>query len=658
MLLRLEAVSRSFGARSLFRDVDLHVAAGDRVGLIGRNGAGKTSLLRIAAGLDEADGGRVLTPRGVRVGLLRQEIDPGSERSVRDEAALATGHLDHLEREIASLEAEMTALGERGEAVSEELAERYDRARAAFEFAGGFEREARVLRVLAGLGFDEADLERPLSALSGGWRMRVELAKLLLAAPDVLLLDEPTNHLDLPSIQWFEETLAAYRGGVVVISHDRAFLRRHVNRVAEVERGQLFVYGVGFDAYRREREARLEGLRAREKQQQREVAEVERFVERFRYKASKARQVQSRIKTLDKLDRVETAPGGGRAMRLRVPAPRRSGQTVLTLQDLHKGYGDKTVYAGVDFALERGEKVALVGPNGAGKSTLLRIAAGVLEMDRGERQLGHHVDLAFYAQHQLETLDPAHSVLEGLAAVASTDDVPRLRSHLGAFLFTGDDVDKKVAVLSGGEKARLALARLLLRPANFLVLDEPTNHLDVESREVLEAALADYAGTLLLISHDRDLLDALCNRVVEVRGGALRSHLGGYSDFQRAQQGGAGADAAPAAAAPGSAAPTAKQERMAARERARAHARELDRAAKRVAAVEDEILALEERAEELGHQLAEPEVYRDGDFSRAIQAERGEVRAEIEARYADWEQAAAALEALRAEGEDEAGGLS
>jgi len=658
VLLRLEGVAKSFGARSLFRDVDLHVAAGDRVGLIGRNGAGKTSLLRIAAGRDEPDAGRVLRSRGVRVGLLRQEIDPGSSRSVRDEAALATEHLVDLEREIAALEAEMTACGERGEPISDDLAERYDRARDAFAFAGGFEREAQVLRVLAGLGFDESDLERPLSALSGGWRMRVELAKLLLAAPDVLLLDEPTNHLDLPSIQWFEDTLSSYRGGVVVISHDRAFLRRHVNRVAEVERAQLFVYGVGFDRYRREREARLEGLRARERQQEREVAEVERFVERFRAKASKARQVQSRIKALEKLERVEKPRGEGGAMRLRVPEPRRSGQSVLSLQGVHKRYGEQVVYAGVDFSLERGEKVALVGPNGAGKSTLLRIAAGVLPMDAGERELGHHVDLAFYAQHQLEALDPARSVLEELAAAATTDDVPRLRSHLGAFLFSGDDVDKKVSVLSGGEKARLALARLLLRPVNFLVLDEPTNHLDVESREVLESALADYAGTLLLISHDRDLLDALCTRVVEVKGGVLASHIGSYSDYCRARESQAGEAAAAEPAGRSAPLPSSKQERMAARDLAKARARALDRAAKRVAAVEEEILELEERAEELTQQLAQPEVYRDGDFSRAVQADRAEVRAEIEARYADWEAAAAALEALRAEGGEGDGGLS
>ena len=652
VLLRLAGVAKSFGARSLFRGVDLHVAAGDRVGLVGRNGAGKTSLLRIAAGDDEPDAGSVFRSRGVEVGMLRQEIDPRSECSVLEEASRATERIAALERELSSLEGEMTRCGERGEAISPDLAERYDRARSAFSFAGGFEREARVLRVLAGLGFAPADLEQPLSALSGGWRMRVELAKLLLAAPDVLLLDEPTNHLDLASIQWFEETLAGYAGGVIVISHDRAFLRRHANRMAELEAGQLFAYGVGYDAYRREREARLEGLRAHQRQQQREVAQVERFVERFRYKASKAKQVQSRIKALDKLERIGESSGRAAGMRLRIPEPARSGRVVLTLSDVHKRYGDRVVYAGVDFSLERGEKVALVGPNGAGKSTLLRLAAGVLELDRGERTLGHRVDLAFYAQHQLSALDPAGTVLEQLGAVASTEDVPRLRSHLGAFLFSGDDVDKKVAVLSGGEKARLALARLLLRPVNFLVLDEPTNHLDVESCEVLEEALASYAGTLLFISHDRDLLDALCTRVVEVRDGTLTSTPGGYRDTGRR-----GEPGEPAATRGEPAARSAtKQERMAERERSRARLREIERAKKRVAAVEEEILELEERSEELAQQLTLPEVYSDGDFSRAVQAERSELRARIQELYGHWETAAAELEAQSAGGGAECSG--
>ncbi len=649
MLLRLEGVARSFSARVLFRGVDLHVAPGDRIGLIGRNGAGKTTLLRIAAGEEEADAGRVLCARGVRVGLLRQEIDPATPRSVREEASLATQHIAALEQEIGRLEREMAELGACGAELHEDLVLRYDRERAAFEFAGGFERAARVERVLAGLGFAVGELDRPLSSFSGGWRMRVELAKLLLGAPDVLLLDEPTNHLDLPSIQWFEETLAEYRGGAIVISHDRAFLRRHANRMAELERGSLVLFEGGFDRYQQAREERLEHLRARHRQEQREVAEVERFVERFRYKASKARQVQSRIKALEKRERIELPEPRARAMRLRIPEPRRSGDSVLALHGVHKRYGDKIVYAGADLALRRGERVALVGPNGAGKSTLLRIATGVLPMDGGERALGHHVDLAFYAQHQLEVLDPRRSALEELESCAVLEDVPRLRGHLGAFLFSGDDVEKKVAVLSGGEKARLALAKLLLRPRNFLVLDEPTNHLDVESCDVLEEALRGYTGTMLFISHDRDFIDALATRVVEVRAGALRSYPGNYSEYHsatargaepRASQPAPQADSAPATAA------DPKRERIAAREREKERTRRLERARKRLSALEQDILSDEERVEELSRELAEPDVYSDGDFVRATLAERDEVRASIDARYADWEAIAAEIESL------------
>ena len=566
---------------------------------------------------------------------------------MREEASLATQHLAELEREIAELEREMTALGARGDEVPEELAERYDRERAAFEFAGGFERAARVERVLAGLGFAANELDRPLASFCGGWRMRVELAKLLLGAPDVLLLDEPTNHLDLPSIQWFEETLSDYRGGAIVISHDRAFLRRHANRMAELERGSLVLFEGGFDRYQQARAERLEHLRARQRQEQREVAEVERFIERFRYKASKARQVQSRIKALEKRERIELPEPRARAMRLRIPEPRRSGESVLALHGVHKRYGDKTVYAGVDLALRRGERVALVGPNGAGKSTLLRIAAGVLAMDGGERTLGHNVDLAFYAQHQLESLDPRRSALEELESIAVLEDVPRLRGHLGAFLFSGDDVEKKVSVLSGGEKARLALAKLLLRPRNFLVLDEPTNHLDVESCVVLEDALRGYTGTMLFISHDRDFIDALATRVVEVRAGALHSYPGNYSEFAGSSQRGRAACAGrPAAAGRAPAPADAKRDRIAAREREKERARRLERARKRLAALEEDILADEERIEELTRELAEPDVYSDGDFVRATLAERDEVRAAIDARYADWEAIAAEIESL------------
>jgi ATP-binding cassette subfamily F protein 3 len=651
MLLRLDGVMRAFGSRTLFRDVCLTVNAGDRVGMVGPNGAGKTTLLRIAAGQEVADSGAVHVPRHVRVGLLKQEIDPLCERSVREEVASVLISLDALERELRELEARIEGCGRAGSEIPGELAERYDRCHAAFEFGGGFEREARVERVLAGLGFASEDTGRPLCTFSGGWLMRVELAKLLLAAPDVLLLDEPTNHLDLPSIQWFEETLADYRGGVIVISHDRTFLGRHATRVAELEAGCCRIYEGGWTGYAEQKAARRAQLLARKQNQDRRTAQAERFIRRFRYKASKARQVQSRVKALERVERVEVEAEAAAGIRLRIPAPARAGDTVLRLEGIHKKFDENVVYAGVDLQIRRAERVALAGPNGAGKSTLLRIAAGVLDADAGSRQLGHNVAAAFYAQHQLEVLDPGRTVLTELESVARNEDHPRLRGHLGAFRFSGDDVDKKVEVLSGGEKARLALAKLLLRPANFLILDEPTNHLDVPSCEVLEEALCGYAGTLLFNSHDRSFINALATRVVDVRAGVLRAFSGNYDDYARGLARIAPeserAEPAEAPAAPETPA-GAKAERMAARARVKARARRLERARKRLAAIEEEIFELEDRLEELTHQLTEPEVYRDGDLTRAIEADRAQIRAAIDAQYAAWEEAAAEVESAGA----------
>lgn len=635
MLLRLEGVSRSFPMRTLFAGVDLTVNAGDRVGIVGANGAGKTSLLRLAAGIDVPDAGRVVVPKQTRRGFLQQEIDPGRGHSVREEAATALAHLEVLEDEITGLQRDMERLGQEGRDVPADLADRWDRAQSSFSFAGGFEREARIERVLAGLGIDSEAAGRPLSAFSGGWLMRVELAKLLLAAPDVLLLDEPTNHLDLPSIEWFEETLAGFRGGVVLVSHDRAFLRRHVNRVAELDGGRFWLCTGGWDRYLEQKTLRREQLEAAKRQQDRSVAETERFIERFRYKASKAKQVQSRVKALEKLDRVELPEESRARMRLRLPEPIRAGEVVLRLEDVHKSYGETRVYSGVGLEVRRGERLALVGPNGAGKSTLLRLVAGTLQPDAGERIVGHKVSVGFYAQHQIEVLDASASVMEELTRTAQTDDVPRLRGHLGAFLFSGDDVDKRVSVLSGGEKARLALAKLLLRPVNFLVFDEPTNHLDVGAREVLEEALSGYAGTLLFISHDRDFIDALATRVVDVRAGRLESHIGNYTDFRR-RRGEAGADGVQAVSAERSPA-DAKRARMEARERERAATRERTRERRRLEVLEAEIESLEEELVTLDQRLADPEIWRDGDATREIETRRAEVRALLDGHYAEWE---------------------
>ena len=654
MLLRLEGVARSFGGRTLFRDVAFTIHRTDRIGLVGPNGAGKTTLMKIAAGLEVADSGRVTMPRDVRVAMLRQEIDPDRSCSVRSEVTSAFAELAAIEREMHELERQMEELAHAGREIPSDLTDRYGDCRTRFELGGGFERESRVERILGGLGFDAERIDRPLDSFSGGWLMRVELAKLLLSSPDVLLLDEPTNHLDLPSIQWFEETVAAYPGAVVIISHDRTFLRRHVNRVAELEGSGLTVFDGGFDRYVQQKALRREELVANKRTQDRKIAQTERFIERFRAKNTKAKQVQSRVKALNKLERVELADERTSKMRLKIPSVTRAGRSVLRLEGIRKSYGDTVVYEGVDLSIERGNRVALVGPNGAGKSTLLRIAAGVLPFDAGERTLGHNVTVAFFAQHQLEALDPRRSALEELETAAMLEDIPRLRGHLGAFLFSGDDVRKKVSVLSGGEKSRLALAKLLLRPSNFLVLDEPTNHLDLTSREVLEDALVGYGGTLLLISHDRAFLNALVNRVVEVDHGHLREFPGNYDDYLRKKS--APARPEPVAtklekpklpsqqAAPKSAA-LSKQARIAARERDRDRTRRHKRATRRLAAVEEEIREREERLEEIAWRLGDPEVHRNPDAIREVEAERDEIRNRVDELYREWERLAAEVEA-------------
>jgi ATP-binding cassette subfamily F protein 3 len=633
--LRLTGIARVFGGRTLFAGVDLEVRPGDRVALAGANGVGKTTLLRIAAGLEAPDAGKRSLARGARIGLLRQEIDPARGGSVREEAASALAHLDALERELRELEAKIAA---NADGVAPALAERYDLLHTRLGREGGFEREARVARVLEGLGFDAAARERPLASFSGGWLMRVELAKLLLLEPDVLLLDEPTNHLDLPSLEWFDETLAALGAGVLLVSHERAFLRRHAARVAELEAGRLTLYPGGFDFYREERERRRAQLEAERRTQERRVAETERFIERFRYKASKARQVQSRVKALAKLERVEAPVRAARRLRLALPAPVRAGAVPLELVGVHKAYGAQVVYRGVDLQLRRGEKLALVGPNGAGKSTLLRILAGVLPFERGERRVGHNVSVAFYAQHQLEALDASLTVLAELERGAALEDQPRLRSQLGAFLFSGDDVAKPVSVLSGGEKARLALAKLLLRPANVLVLDEPTNHLDVAACEVLEEALGGYRGTLVVISHDRAFLNAIATRVVEVRGGVLRDFPGNYDDYLArvaAEVGGT---------TPARSADTSRRKRGEAARAASEASEGRNSARRRLATLEAEIAARESELAALDFRLADPAVCSDLEQARRLGADRAAVRGALDALYPEWERLAEAAD--------------
>jgi ATP-binding cassette subfamily F protein 3 len=535
-VIQLEDISKGFGGQPLFRDVTWRIAERERIGLVGPNGAGKTTLCRILSGLEEPDTGEVSRPRGVTVGYLPQEVASAPTGSVLAEALAGFEAVWALEREMEDVARALETKP------SEALTERYGALQHRFDALGGYRLETQARAILSGLGFRPDELARPLGEFSGGWRMRAALARLLLLAPSLLLLDEPTNHLDLASLAWLEDFLARYEGTVVVVSHDRYFLNRMVTSIADLTPEGLVVYPGDYDDFLVEREARRELLEARARNQAKRIAEVERFIERFRYQATKARQVQSRVKMLERVERIEL-PGTRRQVHFTFPEPPRTGRRVAALTGIHKAYGDNVVYAGIDVAVERGERVALVGENGAGKSTLLKLLAGVLSFERGDRTLGAHVAVHYYAQHQLEALDPARTVLEELEAVAPESTHTRLRTILGAFLFSGDSVDKKVAVLSGGEKARLALARMLVRPAALLCLDEPTNHLDLASREVLESALAVFPGTIVFISHDRYFINRIATVVVEVAHGTLTRYPGSYDDYLDAKARGGGVTA-------------------------------------------------------------------------------------------------------------------
>jgi ATP-binding cassette subfamily F protein 3 len=671
VLIRINDLTKQIGGRTLFAGASLGLNPGDRVGLVGPNGAGKSTLLRMIAGDEPSDHGEVIKSRGVRIGMIRQEIDPNLTHSVQEEAATALARLDDLEREMRELEEEMANLGDHHDEIPTAIAERYDSVSSQFIHGGGYEREARIAAVLAGLGFDNDSRVRPLNSFSGGWLMRVELAKLFLSDPDVLLLDEPTNHLDLPAIAWFEETIVAFEGAVVVVSHDRTFLRKHATRVAEVDgSGRFEVYEGNYDRYLELREEIREHQLARKQNQDREIAQMERFVERFKAKASKAKQAQSRVKALAKIDRIELAPETTRRMRMKIPDPPRAGQTVMNLVDIHKSYDDNKVYDGIQFQVRRGDKVALAGPNGAGKSTLLRIVAGSLGFDSGDRTPGHNVEVAFFAQHQLEALRPELTVLQEVERDASSEDYPRLRGHLGGFLFSGDDVEKKISVLSGGEKARVALAKMLLRPANLLVLDEPTNHLDIASCEVLEQALSSFAGTLVFVSHDRSFINTLATRVVEVNYGVLSEYIGNYDDFiakkaaiersagNATSQGSAAAEPPRKLPAPAkksepksksSSAPKAKQtqklskaERAAQRDRRKAH----DKVQRQIQRIEKVIEEEESSLEALGWKLGDPKISSDAEQLQELQAKRVEVQQLIAEQYSDWERLSDELSAL------------
>ena len=530
-MISIDNLTVSFGGWTLFDEVSFLVNPKDRIGLVGKNGAGKTTLLRIITGEQQATSGAVTRNSDCTIGYLPQQMKVADTTTLIDETAKAFAEVIAIENEIEQITAALAERDDYESAEYEQLMHRLDECNNRYHILGGDSRDADIEKTLLGLGFRREDFNRPTSQFSGGWRMRIELAKLLLRRPSLFLLDEPTNHLDIESIQWLEEYLRNYNGAVLLISHDRAFLDNVTNRTIEISLGKIYDYKVPYSKYVVLRRERREQQMAAYENQQRMIEKTEEFIERFRYKPTKSNQVQSRIKQLERLERIEVDEEDLATLNIKFPPAPRTGQIVAEVKEVGKSFGAKHVFSGANFVIERGEKIALVGRNGEGKTTLARMLVGELTPSEGSIRLGANVDVGYYAQNQEDLMDGEITVFDTLDRVAVGDIRTRLRDILGAFLFRGEDIDKKVKVLSGGERSRLAMARLMLSPHNLLIMDEPTNHMDMRSKDILKEALMRFDGTVIVVSHDREFLDGMVDKIYEFRDGGVKEYLGGIYYF-------------------------------------------------------------------------------------------------------------------------------
>ena len=642
-----------FSARPLFNDISFVVNKTDRVALTGKNGAGKSTLLKIIAGMQQPTSGSVSRPSDVTVGYLPQQMQISDTTTLIEEARTAFGETLRLQEEIARLSQQLAESEDYESERYREMIDRLDHLNNRMAMEGTDNMDAETEKTLVGLGFTRDDFNRPTSEFSGGWRMRIELAKILLRRPDVLLLDEPTNHLDIESIQWLEQFLQQKAKAVMIVSHDRAFLDNVTTRTIEINCGKAYDYKVPYSQFVELRKERIaQQIRAYENQQK-QIADIKDFIERFRYKPTKAVQVQSRIKQLEKIVPIEVDEVDRSRLRLKFPPAERCGDFPLIAKGVGKSYGNHLVFSDAEFTIRRGEKVAFVGKNGEGKSTLVKCIMGEIPFD-GELKIGHNVKIGYFAQNQASMLDGELTVFDTIDNVAVGDIRTKIRDILGAFMFGGEDIEKKVKVLSGGEKTRLAMIKLLLEPVNFLILDEPTNHLDMRTKDILKEAVRDFTGTVIVVSHDREFLDGLVDKVYEFGGGKVREHLGGIYDFlrsrslgeltdlERGDKGSLRGKGTPAPSSPGVETPvSAKEERKLSYAEQKERERVVKRAEKAVARSEEEVGRLEEVVASFERKLSE------GDCSTEALSGYEEAKKALEAAMDEWEKAQTELEELQ-----------
>lgn len=678
-MIRLNNVSLSFGSKTIFDNVSLHIRRNDRIGLIGPNGTGKSTLFKLICKFIEPGAGDLVCAKDTNIGYLPQEGFVFRKKTVFEEASSAFEDILHLKSQIDRIHTQLENLSIQSEiSVNNGLTKRdkntllcevggnpfsdeehqlildlYAHLQHQLEVISGAKVDAETSRVLKGMGFKESDFEKSIGTFSGGWQMRVALSKLLLQEPNLLLLDEPTNHLDIDSILWLEEYLKGYKGGLIIISHDRAFLDRNITRIWELEKGKIYEYHGNYSFYEGEKEKRMELQTARYINQQKRIREVERFIERFRAKNTKTSQVQSRILMLEKMEKEELPGNAVEQVRFRFPASRQSGITVLDIKDVSHAYGGRLIFQDICLSIERGERVALVGQNGSGKSTLLRIIAGIEQPHSGTIRMGHNVLFDYFAQEHAEKLNNHNTVLQEIESVAPLSMVSQVRHILGAFLFSGDDVFKTVNVLSGGEKSRLSLAKMLLKPTNFLILDEPTNHIDIITKKILKDALLDYTGSLLIVSHDRDFLDGLVSKVYELKNNRVCIHLGCFKDFLEKKASDLqreAADTVTKALSPSGSEESGSQKQQYLRKKEQnARRRKL---AKEVQTIENKIVLMETQKRELDNILSDSALYSNKEKCIETNKQYKAITLELNALYTRWETAHSELELVSDNGDE------